>query len=153
MNESLRQKGVLATSAWNLKPYLVVAWLLLLSVIVDHSWIQPSFSYRRIASMKIWSDFHSYLNSIRDRYVSHVERFLSDDCEGDDTTDVCVADRLYHNAECESSECQDDCRSADESYRDTQTYFPLDQEYVLCLAEHHLQLANTLHIQPCDASH
>src|SRR5262249_12302255 len=35
----------------------------------------------------------------------------------------------------------------------TQTYFPLDQGHVSHLTEHRLQLANTLYIQPYDASH
>ena len=42
--------------------------------------------------MKIWLDSHSYLNSTRDGYVSHIERFLNDDCKSDGTTAECVAD-------------------------------------------------------------
>ena len=49
-----------------------------------------------------------------------------------------------------------DCRKNDyvaRSYYDTQTHFALDQEQVLRLAGHRLQLANTLQMQACDASH
>ena len=99
--------------------------------------------------MKIWSDSLSYLNSIYNGYVSYVERILSGEC-----TDDLSYQRAYYNAECELSIGgeDDDCKFVG-SYYDSRIQFPLDQEYILCLAEHHLQLASTLHIQPCDASH
>ncbi len=99
--------------------------------------------------MKIWSDSLSYLDSIYDGYVSHVERILSGEC-----TDDFRSHRAYYNAECEPSAGgeDDDCHSV-ESYYDSRTHVPVDREYVLCLAGHQFQLASTLHIQPCDASH
>jgi uncharacterized protein len=106
-----------------------------------------------MVSMKIWSDSLSYLNSIRDGYVSHIERILTDDCKSDCTTDKGAVDRLHYNAECgDPWECRGDCRVSEPLY-DARTHFPLDQEHAFRLAEHHLQLANTLHIQACDASH
>jgi uncharacterized protein len=100
--------------------------------------------------MKIWSDSLSYLNSISSGYVSHIERILSDECADD-----CRNLRAYYDAEGPKEggdEEGDDCHFVG-SYYDSRTHFPLDQEHLFRLTEHHLQLANTLHIQPCDASH
>src|SRR5579864_4619468 len=101
--------------------------------------------------MKIWSNSLSYLKSIRDGYVSQIARILSDEYT-DDRHD----DKSYSNAERDdgdSEECKGECPPPQRSHYNAWTHFSLDQEHLLRLSEHHLQLANTLHIQPCDASH
>ncbi len=103
--------------------------------------------------MKIWSDSLSYLNSIRARYVSHVERILSDEWTNDSASGDCANDTPYYDVQYQNlnDEGPDDCNNGDNYV--PRTHVALNQEYVSRLAEHHLQLTNTLHIQACDASH
>src|SRR5579859_1154545 len=129
--------------------------------------------------MKIWSDSLSYLNSIREGYVSYVERILVDECTNDCSPDDPVndnrEDRSHYNADSALyNENEIDCNKGSISYHNAgfvmpneeekdcnligtyynaRTHFPLDQEHVFRLARHRLQLASTLHIQACDASH
>ena len=101
--------------------------------------------------MKIWSDSLSYLNNILCGSMSDIERFISYACINGNQND-----RYRYNAgdgDDDSTECTGDCRIPGKTYYDAQRHFPLDEEQVFGLAAHHLQLANTLHIQPCDASH
>ena len=108
--------------------------------------------------MKIWSDSLSYLNNVRDGYVRHIEKVLrgehNDDGEGNChlSDDLIPDDRSYYDAECRS-ECIGGDIEEGRSYYDGQTHFPLDHKYVFRLAEHHLQLANSLYMQPCNTSH
>jgi uncharacterized protein len=105
--------------------------------------------------MKIWSDSLSYLNSLHDGHLSHIESILSDECVGDCIPNVRIDDRSYYDAECQgpdAGECGGECNQPT-FYSNTPTHFPLDQEYMSHLPEHCLQLASTLYIQPCDPSH
>ena len=104
--------------------------------------------------MKIWSDSLSYLNTVRNEYVSCVERFLSDECTNwasgnrvNDSQNNTSYDNVQHQG---PEKDPDDCGTPDD---DTQTRVVLNHEYISRLTNHHFQLANTLHIQPCDASH
>ena len=103
--------------------------------------------------MKIWSNSLSHLNSIRDEYVSRIERFLSDECPISAYTN----DKSYYDADCgvdnHGPNYNADCAGDDCDTKNVQTHFPLNQEHLSRLTEHHLQLARTLHLQPCDASH
>jgi uncharacterized protein len=115
--------------------------------------------------MKIWSDSLSYLNIIHNGYVNHIERFLSDGYRDNYTSDECVAERSYFNAEYvgpREGECAGDCDGCDADYFPedeksnfcgTRNQFTLDYKYVSLLAKHRLQLVNALHMQTCDVSH
>jgi uncharacterized protein len=98
--------------------------------------------------MKIWSDSLPYLKSMSERYGSPAASILSDDNSYDGS---------YSDGE-DPSGCigeggkDGDCAVA-EPYHGAQTYLPLDNEQVSHLAGHHFQLASTLHMQACDASH
>src|SRR5436305_2030298 len=86
--------------------------------------------------MKIWFDSFLYLNDIRERYVGHIENFPRGEYECDPAPSIPSGD----------------CYGVWSRYN-TWTHFLPGQEYLSYVAEHRLQLANTLHIQPCDASH
>ena len=101
--------------------------------------------------MKIWSD--SYLNSIRNGHMNRVELIPNDDCAPDDCSGDCPTGDCvspYYDAQCQLP--AGDC-GVGGPYYDAQTQLLLDQESLSRLPEHHLQLASTLHMQPCDASH
>jgi len=118
--------------------------------------------------MKIWSDSLSYLNNIRGGYMVYVERILSSkynnksDGDGQYFNDHILGEKSSYDADRpnRSFDCDDDedpwsdwnkQRSAESPYN-AWTQFSRNQEHVSRLARHHLQLATTLHIQPCDAS-
>lgn len=83
--------------------------------------------------MKVWLDSFSFYYS-RDGYMNDAEH--SDECMP-------------------GGDCGGDCENSHfitRHYNSAQAHF-LDQECASLLAAHHFQLANTLYIQPCDASH
>jgi uncharacterized protein len=101
--------------------------------------------------MKIWSDSLSYLNGIRNGYVSYVEGNINNKRIGNYHTDSNYYDTERSDGD-EDDDPERDCRIV-WSCHTTRPHFPLDQEDLSRLAEHRLQLGSTLHMQVCDPSH